>query len=175
MAEKTFRSKITAAKNDIVKLEQIEKECENDYNEVSKNLDNAQKTNPSQTDTINELKSVQVEKQINLLCAGLTAEKCADQRESVLAKQLLLGNKAGQIVILGLHNAGKSTLLRTLKDNPFDEYTSSLSSTHHHAQGGHLWKDYISSADSIVFLVDAADPIRFTKAKAELDVRSIKK
>ncbi|CAF4566046.1 unnamed protein product, partial [Rotaria sp. Silwood2] len=121
------------------------------------------KTNPSQTDTINELKSVPVEKQMNLPCAGLTAEKCADQRESVLAKQLLLGNKAGQIVILGLHNAGKSTLLRTLKDNPFDEYTSSLSSS------GHLWKDYISSADSIVFLVDAADPIRFTKAKAELN------
>ncbi|CAF4494794.1 unnamed protein product, partial [Rotaria magnacalcarata] len=38
-----------------------------------------------------------------------------------------------------------------------------------HAQSDHLWKDYISSADAIVFLVDAADSIRFARAKAELD------
>ena len=36
--------------------------------------------------------------------------------------------------------------------------------------GGHLWKDYIPNADSIVFLADAADPIRFARAKVELDV-----
>ncbi|CAF1994653.1 unnamed protein product [Rotaria magnacalcarata] len=98
---------LVGAKDNIVKLEQIEKECENDYNEVSKNLDNAQETNQNHTDTINELKSLQVEKKLNLLYAELVAEKCADQRDSVLAKQLLLDKKAGQILILGLHNAGK--------------------------------------------------------------------
>ncbi|CAF5115015.1 unnamed protein product, partial [Rotaria magnacalcarata] len=87
------------------------------------------KTNQNHTDTINELKSLQVEKKLNLLYAELVAEKCADQRDSVLAKQLLLDKKAGQILILGLHNAGKTSLLRILLDNPFDEYTyiSSLS------------------------------------------------
>ncbi|CAF5228210.1 unnamed protein product, partial [Rotaria magnacalcarata] len=93
---------LVGAKDNIVKLEQIEKECENDYNEVSKNLDNAQKTNQNHTDTINELKSLQVEKKLNLLYAELVAEKCADQRDLVLAKQLLLDKKAGQILILGL-------------------------------------------------------------------------
>jgi hypothetical protein len=37
--------------------------------------------------------------------------------------------------------------------------------------GGHLWKGSIPSADSILFLVDADDPIRFAKANAKLDVR----
>ncbi|CAF3570362.1 unnamed protein product [Rotaria socialis] len=33
----------------------------------------------------------------------------------------------------------------------------------------HLWKHYIPSVDSIIFLVDAIDPIRFAKATAELE------
>ncbi|CAF3332325.1 unnamed protein product [Rotaria socialis] len=90
------------------------------------------------------------------------AEKCADQLDSGFAKQL--HKKTGQIVILGFHNAGKTTLSRTLQDNSSDEYTSSLSS-----RSSHLWKHYIPSVDSIIFLVDAIDPIRFAKATAELE------
>ncbi|CAF4494176.1 unnamed protein product, partial [Rotaria socialis] len=131
---------------EIVKLEKIEKECENDHKEAFKSLDSTEKTNPNQADTINELKNLQ----------------CADQLDSGFAKQL--HKKTGQIVILGFHNAGKTTLSRTLQDNSSDEYTSSLSS-----RSSHLWKHYIPSVDSIIFLVDAIDPIRFAKATAELE------
>jgi hypothetical protein len=39
-------------------------------------------------DPINELKGLEFKKKLNLLYAGLTAEECADQRDSVLGKQL---------------------------------------------------------------------------------------
>lgn len=34
-----------------------------------------------------------------------------------------------------------------------------------------LWKDYLTTVDGVVFIVDALDQERFPEAKRELDVR----
>ncbi|UJR16466.1 hypothetical protein I4U23_003368 [Adineta vaga] len=117
-------------------MEEVEKQCEKEYYEVSKNLHNAQNIKIND-DEINQLK-----KQTNEIPHYQNDFK-----------------KNGEIIILGLQNSGKTTLLRTLQNNPFHEYKSSLCSNDHFCKG------FLSSADSILFLVDAMDSVQFPKAK----------
>merc|ERR1711939_1086833 len=85
---------------------------------------------------------------------------------------------------MGLDNAGKTTLLRMLKDDRIIEhqptlhastYTLVLEGVSFEAVdlGGHetarsLWKKYALWATGIVFLVDAADRTRFPEATEEV-------
>jgi GTP-binding protein SAR1 len=96
-----------------------------------------------------------------------------------------LRNKNGKLLLLGLDNAGKTTLLHRLKTGTFEQFEQTKS---YHREdlvmagirfaaydlGGHdtarqAWADYFIQANAVIFMVDAATPERFEEAKEELD------
>ncbi|CAF1048092.1 unnamed protein product, partial [Rotaria magnacalcarata] len=129
MADEKFNVVLQNTGNNIVKLEEFEKKFESEYDETSKAVEELEEGPQTETTTseINRLKQRQINQKIKIRVTGLKAEKVADDRDAILAKDCRLHNKCGTILILGLKNSGKKTLLNTLKENKFDEYTSNLS------------------------------------------------
>ena len=95
-----------------------------------------------------------------------------------------LYHKTAKILFLGLDNAGKTTLLRRMKDDIVGIYEPTFHPNydtlivgnvqfHTFDLGGHkssrqLWRNYWEDIDGIVFLVDAVDSRRFDEARKEL-------
>eukprot|EP00050_Salpingoeca_kvevrii_P011647 m.16969 g.16969 ORF g.16969 m.16969 type:complete len:187 (-) comp3555_c0_seq1:55-615(-) len=93
-------------------------------------------------------------------------------------------NKSATILLLGLDNAGKTTMLYKLKSGTVQsfvptqrpqEQTVTIGGLNLRAWdvGGHMrvrgmWEQYFGMADAIVFMVDAADKARLAEAATEL-------
>lgn len=108
---------------------------------------------------------------------------CLRLLQSLLRSLGFLEKKA-TISIVGLDNAGKTTLQHRLKTNKIQSFiptqrakeetiqigdmTISAVDLGGHQAARHLWKRYCSSADAIVFLLDSADHDRMDEARAEL-------
>ncbi|MGV9171480.1 MAG: ADP-ribosylation factor-like protein [Promethearchaeia archaeon] len=92
--------------------------------------------------------------------------------------------KQSKVVICGLDNSGKSTLVSFLKTGTFVEHTPTMGKdqTTMEVQGVRmdlidmggqkdfrsLWLGEMKDADCVIFMVDAADTTRFDEAKKEL-------
>jgi len=101
-----------------------------------------------------------------------------------LLSALGLWQKKATIVVCGLDNAGKTTLLHKLKSGKISTFLPtqrpnvdevSIANVRFSAWdlGGHsavrdLWSEYLVAADAVVFMLDSADASRFAEARAEL-------
>ena len=103
-----------------------------------------------------------------------------------LLTSLGLAGKEGSLLLLGLDNAGKTTLLHRLRTGdirPFPPTDRPYQDSFQHGRiqfqawdlGGHeavrhLWEDYVSTqVSAVVFIIDAADNERLEEAGYELD------
>eukprot|EP00161_Ancyromonas_sigmoides_P008677 TRINITY_DN2164_c0_g1_i2.p1 TRINITY_DN2164_c0_g1~~TRINITY_DN2164_c0_g1_i2.p1 ORF type:complete len:186 (+),score=61.52 TRINITY_DN2164_c0_g1_i2:216-773(+) len=101
-----------------------------------------------------------------------------------LLQRLGLASKDATLVLLGLDNAGKTTLLYRLKNGAVRPFAPTQRANIEevdvgalrlrawdlggHAQVRHLWRQYLSEADAVVFMVDSADTERIAEARREL-------
>ncbi|CAF3487785.1 unnamed protein product, partial [Rotaria sp. Silwood2] len=108
--------KVSIATASLARLESSEKKLENQLDDATKAIVKAEEEGKP-VEEINKLKDVKDKTETAIWITKLAAEDISDGRDEIMKKDLRLQDKRGQIVILGLDHAGKTTLLRTLKDN----------------------------------------------------------
>lgn len=105
-----------------------------------------------------------------------------------LAKLFGFSKKEANVLVVGLDNSGKSTILNKLKPaevqshdivptvgfavERFQMKGLSISCFDMSGQGRYrnLWEHYYKDCDAIIFVVDSSDKLRFVVAKDELDL-----
>lgn len=101
-----------------------------------------------------------------------------------ILEQLGFREKEGKIVIVGLDNAGKTTLLHRLSGGSFQPFPPTRRAIEETVRIGnvtlkawdlggheavrHLWTETSEGADGIIFVLDSADQTRFAEAADEL-------
>eukprot|EP01096_Ripella_sp_DP13-Kostka_P002641 TRINITY_DN1355_c0_g1_i1.p1 TRINITY_DN1355_c0_g1~~TRINITY_DN1355_c0_g1_i1.p1 ORF type:complete len:202 (-),score=56.81 TRINITY_DN1355_c0_g1_i1:327-908(-) len=101
-----------------------------------------------------------------------------------LLYQLGFFNKKATVLLLGLDNAGKTTLIHKLKHGTVHNFTPTKRAQNEDIilgrvtlnawdLGGHdkareAWSSYFFQSDAVIFMIDAADPSRFEEAREEL-------
>ena len=104
---------------------------------------------------------------------------CAD---SWFAKKESSSEAERRMLILGLDNAGKSSILYQLKENQFKRMLPTIGLNVEHisyegykitlwdvgGQATMLWKHYYANTDALIFVVDSSDEGRLKKAGGEL-------
>ena len=94
-------------------------------------------------------------------------------------------DKEASLVVIGLDNAGKTTLLHRLRTGTVRQFTPTERVKEQNFQiagikfqgfdlGGHdavrhLWEEYYLETDAIIFMVDCTDIRRFEEAQEELE------
>jgi len=93
-------------------------------------------------------------------------------------------NKEATIIIIGLDNAGKTTLLHKLAKGAFGSFPPTEKPLSDEFQAGgvsfkawdlggheavrHIWDDFLPTTDGVLFVLDSADTERLTEAEEEL-------
>lgn len=123
---------------------------------------------------------------ISNIMASALLEIWLSMWESLMTSLGLGGGKEGTLLLLGLDNAGKTTLLHRLRtgdvkhfpptDRPYqsDKFTFQGLTFQAWDLGGHeavrhIWEDYACECSAVIFIVDATDVNRIEEASFELD------
>lgn len=96
-----------------------------------------------------------------------------------------LYQKHAKLLLLGLDNAGKTTLLHLLAQDVLADHAPTQRAAREEVTvenihfecfdlGGHeearmIWADFFVDADAIIYIVDATDAARFAESRAELN------
>eukprot|EP00501_MAST-03F_sp_TOSAG23-6_P001461 GSMAST32.ASY1.ANO1.1519.1 assembled CDS len=104
---------------------------------------------------------------------------------SYVFSQLGFFHREASVILVGLDNAGKTSLLRRLTEGTFSKYppteraykkeyiyagvTFRAWDIGGHEAVRHLWREFIPQSSAVIFVVDSADQTRISEVRDELE------